>query len=107
MEELRGLGDPLVTFAATQAVEMLDAPEEALARFQADQEKSAQTPAARLLQRARREYDMRGTDLAPRQRAAVEFANRRGMAQDDEALEELEAGLADPDPLVREVAVLA
>ena len=107
MEELRGLGDPLVTFAATQAVEMLDAPEEALARFQADQEKSAQTPAARLLQRARREYDMRGTDLAPRQRAAVEFANRRGMAQDDKALEELEAGLADPDPLVREVAVLA
>jgi hypothetical protein len=106
MEELKGLGDPVVTFSAQQALEMLDAPEEALARFQADQERSPLTPAARLLQRARKEYDMRGTDAAPRQRAAVDFANRRGMGQDDKALEELEAGMSDGDPLVREVAIL-
>jgi len=106
MEELKGLGDPMVTFAAGQALEMMDAPEEALARLQGAQDASPLTPAGRLLQRARKEYDMRGTDPAPRQRAAVEFANRSGAAQDDAALEELEAGMADSDPLVREVALL-
>jgi hypothetical protein len=107
MEELKTLGDPIVTFSAEQALEMLDAPEEVLARIQAGQEANPLTPAARLLQRARKEYDMRGSDPAPRQRAAVEFANRPGMAQDDKALEEIEASMTDADPLVREVAVLA
>jgi hypothetical protein len=106
MGELKTLGDPMVTFAAEQALEMLDAPEEALARFQAEQERSPLTPAARLLQRARKEYDLRGSDGVPRQRAAVEFANRPGIAQDTKALEEMEAALADPDPLVRETAIL-
>jgi hypothetical protein len=106
MEEMKTLGDPIVTFSAEQALEMLNAPEEALARFQAEQERSPLTPAARLLQRARREYDMRGSDVAPRQRAAVEFANRPGVAQDDKGLEELEAAMADGDPLVRETAIL-
>jgi len=101
------LGDPVVNFAADQAIESLDAPEEALARMQADQDSSTLTPATRLLQRARKEYDLRGSDGAPRQRAAVEFANRRGMAQDDKALAELEGAIADGDLLVREVATLA
>ena len=86
MAELKQLGDPVVNFAADQAIESLDVPEEALARMQADQDSSTLTPATRLLQRARKEYDLRGSDGAPRQRAAVEFANRRGMAQDDKAL---------------------
>ena len=107
MAELKELGDPVVNFAADQAIESLDAPEEALARMQADQDSSTLTPATRLLQRARKEYDLRGSDGAPRQRAAVEFANRRGMAQDDKALTELEGAIADGDPLVREVATLA
>jgi len=107
MAELKELGDPVVNFAADQAIESLDAPEEALARMQADQDSSTLTPATRLLQRARKEYDLRGSDDAPRQRAAVEFANRRGMAQDDKALTELEGAIADGDPLVREVATLA
>jgi len=107
MAELKQLGDPVVNFAADQAIESLDAPEEALARMQADQDSSTLTPATRLLQRARKEYDLRGSDGAPRQRAAVEFANRRGMAQDDKALAELEGAIADGDPLVREVATLA
>ena len=107
MEELKALGDPVVAYSAQQAIETLDAPEEALARFQADQEQSPLTPAARLLQRARKEYDLRGSDVAPRQRAAVEFANRPGMAQDDKALEDMVAGMSDGDPLVREVAILA
>lgn len=107
LEELKGFGDPMVAFAAQQALEMMDAPEEALERLQAGQEARAISPAQRMLQRARTEYDLRGSDAGPRQRAAVEFANRPGLAQDDAALAELEAALTDPDPLVRETATLA
>lgn len=107
MEELKTIDDPVIAFTAQQALEMLDAPEEALARIQAGQELSPQTPAARLLKRARSEYDLRGSDPASRQRAAAEFANRTGMAQDDDALAELEAAMGDSDPLVAEVATLA
>ncbi len=107
LEELQTLGDPMVAFSARQGIEMMDAPEEALERLQAGRDAGPTTPAGRLLQRARSEYDMRGSDVAPRQRAAVEFANRPGQAQDDAALAELEAGMADDDPMVREVATLA
>lgn len=106
LEQLKTIEDPVIAFTAKQALEMLDAPEEALARLQSDQDGTTQTPAARLLKRARAEYDLRGSDPAPRQRAAAEFANRRGMAQDDAALAELEAALEDPDPLVKEIAML-
>lgn len=106
LEQLKTIEDPVIAFTAKQALEMLDAPEEALARLQSDQDGSTQTPAGRLLKRARTEYDLRGSDSAPRQRAAAEFANRRGLAQDDAALVELEAALEDPDPLVREIATL-
>ena len=107
MAELETLGDPMVAFSARQAVEMMDAPEEALERFQAGKDAGPKTPAGRLLQRARSEYDRRGSEVAPRQRAAVDFANRPGQAQDDAALAELEAGMSDGDPMVREVATLA
>jgi len=107
MQELQGMGDPMVAFSARQAIEFMDSPEEALASLQAGRDAGPNTPAGRLLQRARKEYDMRGSDVAPRQRAAVEFANRPGFAQDDAALQELEAGMSDADPMVREVATLA
>lgn len=82
----------------------LDHPEEANQRRQ-DQGRPT-TPAGRLLDRARSEYDLRGSDPAPRQRAAVQFANRPGIGQDDAALAELEAALDDADPHVNEVVVL-
>ena len=107
MAELQTIGDPVVAFSARQAIEFMDAPEEALERFQAGQDTGPTTAAGRLLKRARSEYDMRGSEVAPRQRAAVEFANRPGLAQDDAALKELEAGMSDGDPMVREVATLA
>jgi hypothetical protein len=107
LEELKTLGDPVITFSAQQALEMMDAPEEALERLQAGQEARALTPAQRLLQRARMEYDLRSGDIGPRQRAGVEFANRPGQALDDSALAELEAGRQDADPLVAETATLA
>lgn len=82
----------------------LDHPEEANQRRQ-DQGRPT-TPAGRLLDRARSEYDLRGSDPAPRQRAAVQFANRPGIGQDDAALAELEAAADDADPHVNEVVVL-
>jgi hypothetical protein len=64
------------------------------------------TGAARLIERARTEYDLRGADPGPRQRAAVEFSQRRGMAQDEAAMAQVEAAVDDPDPIVRELALL-
>ena len=84
----------------------LDHPEQAEERRRAAAGRAI-TPTGRLLERARGEYDLRGTEPAPRQRAAVEFANRPGLAQDDEVLAELEPALGDPDPYVSEVAALA
>ncbi|MEW6569350.1 MAG: OmpH family outer membrane protein [Chloroflexota bacterium] len=108
IQELVALDDPEFKSAAQHALYMLDAPEEELAALaeQANVKPEAKTPAARLLERARTEYDLRGVDSAPRHRAAIEFANRSGMAQDLEAIAEIERHLGDPDPLVREVVVL-
>jgi hypothetical protein len=107
LHELLALEDPGLTTAVQHALYLLDAPEEELARLAESPERAvAETPALRLIRRARTEYDLRGTDPAPRRRAAVEFANRPGMSQDDRALEEIEGSRADPDPLVREIADL-
>lgn len=101
------LEDPGVTASVQHAMYLLDAPEDELAGLADSSFDMAKlTAAGRLLQRARGEYDMRGSDSAPRRRAAVEFANRPGVGQDDALLAEIEAAANDPDPLVREVAVL-
>jgi hypothetical protein len=104
LEELKTLGDTMITFAVDHALFAMENPEEARAAIEAGRGSGPMTPAARLIQRARSEYDMRGGDPAPRQRAAVEFANRPGMGQDDHPLEEFTAAMTDPDPMVREVA---
>lgn len=107
LNDLLALEDPIVTPAVKHALYLLDAPEEELARLaESPQRASAVTPAGRLLTRARTEYDLRGADPAERLRAAVEFANRPGMAQDDDAIAEIEAALSDADPLVRETSAL-
>jgi hypothetical protein len=93
--------------AAEHALYVLDASEEELAKMArptADIED--RTPVARLLQRARTEWDLRGTDPGARIRGAVEFANRAGMAQNMDAIAELETAVDDPDPLVRELVIL-
>ncbi len=96
--------DRPVSIAAGLVLHALDHPEEAGARAEA--QRGPITPAGRLLERARTDFDLRGPDPAPRQREAVEFANRPGLAQDDAAVAELEAALEDTDPLVGEVAAL-
>lgn len=64
------------------------------------------TQVGRLLQRARKEYDLREPDPSHRNRAAAEFANRPGLAQDDAALAEIEEAVFDSDKFVRELVML-
>jgi hypothetical protein len=106
LEEMLAVRDAAVQAAAEAALHTLDHPEEAPAGQPRIRPQTA-TPARRLLERARGEFDLRGADPEPRQRAAVEFANRPGMAQNDVALAELEAALEDDDPIIKEVALLA
>ena len=106
LDELKTLGDTMITFAVDHALQAMDSPEEALAALEAGRSSGPSTPAARLIQRARTEYDLRGSDVGPRQRAASEFANRPGMGQDDLPLGEFTAAMQDPDPMVREVSTL-
>lgn len=107
LEEMATIEDDQVQAAAKHAMYLMDAPDEELAAL-ADQAAARRvtTPAGRLIDRARTEYDLRTGDPATRMRAAVEFANRPGTAQDDAALEEIEAAMEDPDGLVREIASL-
>jgi hypothetical protein len=108
LADLIAAGDADVTAAVAtlRAAEAfaLEHPEEAQALL--DKQRSGATtgnPAQRLLERARTEYDLRH-DLAARQREANEFANRSGLAQNDDILAVLEAALPDPDPTVSDVA---
>ncbi len=107
LNELLELKDPLLEPAVKHALFLLDAPEEELAKLAEEERPAApQTPAGRLIERARVEFDLRGADSGSRQRAAVEFANRPGMALENDAVKEIEAALDDPDPMVREVSLL-
>jgi len=107
LNELSKLDDPLLTPAIQHSLYLLDAPEEELAKLAEQATPSAiTTPAGRLIQRSRTEFDLRGSDAGARQRAAIEFANRPGLAQKDEVIAEIEAAIDDPDPLVRETALL-
>lgn len=108
IEELLRLVDPGVQAAAKHALYLMDAPEEELARLAEESARPKETTAAgRLMARARSPYDLGGDDPAARKRAAIEFANRPGTAQDDGVLAEIEAAMQDPDPRVQELATLA
>lgn len=90
-----------------RSIELIDTPEEELARMSAQEATVvAQTAAGRLIERARVSHELRGSDPAERQRAAVEFSNRQGVALDDDLLEEIEIATEDEDPLVKDVAIL-
>ena len=107
LNELLTLDDPLLIPAIQHSLYLLDAPEEELAKLAEQETPSAiTTPAGRLIQRSRTEFDLRGSDAGARQRAAIEFANRPGLAQQDEVIAEIEVAIEDPDPLVRETALL-
>ena len=107
LNELLEVGDEIVRSAVKHALYLLNASDEELAGLSEDRaEAKPLTAAGRLIERARTTYDLRGTDPAPRQQAATEFASRSGMAQDEQAIAEVEAALDDPDAFVRELAAL-
>ena len=107
LNDLQKLDDPLLTPSVEHALYLLDAPEEELEKLaQQEQTTVVTTQAGRLIQRARTDFDLRRSDVGARQRAAVEFANRPGVAQQDDLVEEIEAAINDPDPMVKETAVL-
>ncbi len=107
LQQLLKEGDEALRPAIERSLHLLDFPE--------DDDAGSDTgpfadrpggPAGRLLERARTEYDLRGNDPAYRQRAAVEFSHRPGLAQQESVIAQVEAGMNDPDPIVREVAAL-
>jgi hypothetical protein len=101
-------GDDAIRAAAARARHLLTAPVEELDQIaEARTQAQPTTPAARLIERARTEFDLRGMFPRPRQEEAVRFANRPGLAQDDEVTAELEAALNDSDPTVQDMAALA
>lgn len=106
LQDLLELNEELVTPAVERALMLLDLPPEERLQHQPEKVVEEQTPAGRLIERARTEYDLRSSDIGFRQREAVSFANRPGTAQDETVLEEIAAAMEDPDPLVRELATL-
>ncbi len=109
LRELAAGDDAAVRAGAEHVLHLLDATEDELTQMTQSREQARArpvTPAGRLVERAHTEYDLRGDDPAARRRAAFEFANRAGMAQNDAALAELEAALSDDDAMVKEVVAL-
>jgi hypothetical protein len=107
LDELETSGDEELAAAVEATRQFIAHPELVQAALAGGAGGQGNSPAGRLLQRARTESALRGDDPAARQREAVAFANRPGLAQNDETLAELEAALADPDPAVSDMATLA
>jgi hypothetical protein len=110
LDELIAAGDADVNaeVAALREMDTLarEHPEQAQALLDQRRSKTVTSnPALRLLERARADYDLRANPAA-RQREALEFANRSGLAQNDTILALLEPALADPDPVVSDMAAL-
>jgi hypothetical protein len=106
LNELMQLGEQTLIRAIEQTLHVMDLPEEELQKFEEQPADELRSAAGRLIERARTEYDLRVSDPAVRQREAVQFANRPGIAQDDSAIREIEAAIGDEDPIVRELAIL-
>lgn len=106
LEELLSCGEENIVRSVKEAQRLLAMdPEEKAALLNRTLSILPTTPVGRLMERARTSYDLRSGGPAASQRAAVEFSNRTGMAQDDSALEELEAAVEQSDPIVADVAL--
>lgn len=105
--ELKALDEPTIAAEIERVEFILEKPQQAQDEFDmAFDDDQEETPAARLITRGLTEYNLRLTDSTGRERAALEFANRPGISQDDEVLAELEASADHPDPMVEELVRL-
>ena len=105
LNELLELNEELVTPAVQNALVLLDTPPDERGFSEEQPMLHQQTPVGRLLERARSDYDLRVSDPGIRVREAIAFANRAGMAQDEEIIAEIAAAMDDPDPIARELAI--
>jgi len=105
LNDLLELNEELVTPAVQNALTLMDTPPDERSFPDEEPILTQQTPVGRLLERARTEYDLRVSDPAIRMKEAIAFANRAGMAQDEDSIAEVVAAMDDPDPLVRELAI--
>lgn len=105
LNDLLELNEELVTPAVQNALTLLDTPPDERGFTDEQPILTQQSSVGRLLERARTEYDLRVSDPAIRMKEAIAFANRAGMAQDEDIIAEISAAMDDPDPLVRESAI--
>ena len=105
LNDLLEFNEELVTPAVQNSLTLMDTPPEERGFAEEQPILTQQTPVGRLLERARTEYDLRVSDPAIRMKEAIVFANRAGMAQDEDSIAEIAAAMDDPDPLVREIAI--
>lgn len=105
LNDLLELNEELVTPAVQNALTLLDTPPDERGFTDEQPILTQQSSVGRLLERARTEYDLRVSDPAIRMKEAIAFANRAGMAQDEDIIAEISAAMDDPDPLVRELAI--
>ena len=105
LNDLLELDEELVTPAVQNTLTLMETPPDERGFTDEQPMLTQQTPVGRLLERARTEYDLRGSDPAIRMKEAIAFANRAGMAQDEDSMAEIVAAMDDPDPLVRELAI--
>jgi hypothetical protein len=106
LNELLEYKEDLITPMVERALMLLDLPPEERLQQEVELDTAAQTPAGRLLERARTDFDLRSSDSGVRQREAVTFSNIAGMAQDQAVIDEIAEAMDDPDPLVQELAIL-
>jgi len=106
LNELLEFNEELVTPAVQNSLILLDTPPDERSFPEERSILPQQSPVGRLLERARSDYDLRVSDSGIRMREAVAFANRAGMAQDEDIIAEVAEAMDDPDPLARELAIL-
>jgi hypothetical protein len=105
LKDLIELNEETITPAVQNALLMLETPPEERGFVDEQPILVQQSPAGRLLERSRTEFDLRSSDPGIRMKEAVTFANIPGMAQEAEILSEISVAMEDPDPLTRELAI--
>ncbi len=105
LNELLEFNEEMVTPAVQNALTLMETPPDERGFSEEQPILPQQTPVGRLLERAKSEYDLRVSDPGIRMKEAIAFANRAGVAQDEDIIAEIAAAMDDPDPLARELAI--